>query len=743
MAEKKIVLDVVVDSQKSIQTLGQLQKELADLTLQLEGAEKGSESFNKLTKRINETKEALQETEGAFGEARDTLKTLSGGPVERVTASFGLLKEGILGLDFGKFKTGLKGVTAAFGGLGKAIIATGIGALVILVVKLIQNFDSLSKAGGLVGEIFGAIGDVVSTLKDGLIALTNSWGLTAIANDEATESLKKYKEEAADLNSTIEQEIINQRLLDGEITEFEAKRLKAIEDRNIAEREALRVKDEAIKAAEEAADETTSIAIDAALDVFEKTKQLIEIRYDNEVKAALKAEQAKTDAASKAEEDRIKKIAETRKAAEQKALDAFLKNIKTIDEVENKAFKDSLDETDRILAEANEKRIEIQKNFFALSGKEQEKQKKAFDNAIIQLDDETKRKLAENEKKLADKLSETRKKNLDEFIKITQDFDADANTLFKESLDKESKILAEANEKRTTLQLAFDKLSNEEKIKQKKAFDNAIIQIDAETNKELADSKKETDDKIIKQEQEKIQSLIDALRFYGEASIDIFSNITDSIASTRQTDLNIEATQLEAQFARRRQYIEENVRDETQRANQLRNLDGEIARSRDALERRQLELDKQAIKRERNITIATIALNTAISIAEVVKNSAKNSADPISLVATILLGIGAVVTAMVKANNALKSADASIAAVGAGGGGGGAQLPNAGGIGGGGGGSGGGTPFAPNQFALFGTAGSSNNLGQDQGQFIQAFVVESDITGVQRRINRFRTASEI
>jgi len=49
----------------------------------------------------------------------------------------------------------------------------------------------------------------------------------------------------------------------------------------------------------------------------------------------------------------------------------------------------------------------------------------------------------------------------------------------------------------------------------------------------------------------------------------------------------------------------------------------------------------------------------------------------------------------------------------------------------------------PNAFALFGTGGSSNNLGFNQPQPIQAYVVESDITSVQRRVNRFRTASEL
>jgi len=658
MAVEKVI-DIKINAQSSIETLGQLQKKLADLTLQLEETDKGSDAFNELTKEINKTTEALQKNEGAFGEARDTFKTLSGGPVERVTASFGLLKEGILGLDFGKFKTGLKGVTTAFGGLGKAIIATGIGALVILVVKLIQNFDALSKAGGVVGKIFGAIGDVVNTLKDGIIALTNSWGLTAIANDEATESLKKYKQEAADLNATIEQQVINQRRLDGEITEFEARRLKAIQDRNVAEREAERIKDEAIKAAEEAADETTSIAIDAARNVFEKTKQAIELRYDNEVKEANKAEEQKTKNAVKAEEDRNKKLREEREKEAERRRQEERKNLELIRSI-NETFLRG--ERDKLIKERDEQLNQIKGNTLEAE--------LARENIIKQFAARIAKLRLDAIKKEVDEVKLTIKENPLPPLVIPVDEDATVSN-----------------------------------------FERLFLKIN------------------------------DVLKKIGNETIGIYADITDVIASNRQTDLNIEATQLEAQFARRRQYIEENVRDETQRANQLRNLDGEIARSRDALEKRQLELDKQAIKRERNITIATIALNTAIAIAAVVKNSAKESADPVTLVATILIGIGAVVAAMVKANNALKGADASIAAVGAGGGGGGgAQLPSTGGIGGGGGG---GTPFAPNQFALFGTAGSSNNLGQNQGQLIQAYVVEADITSVQRRINRFRTASEI
>jgi hypothetical protein len=51
----------------------------------------------------------------------------------------------------------------------------------------------------------------------------------------------------------------------------------------------------------------------------------------------------------------------------------------------------------------------------------------------------------------------------------------------------------------------------------------------------------------------------------------------------------------------------------------------------------------------------------------------------------------------------------------------------------------------PSSFSLFGTGANANNLGfnNNQPQMIQAYVVESDVTGVQRRVERFRTASEL
>lgn len=184
MAEKRIVIDIDVNNseannsvRETISTMGKLRNELADLTLQLEDVEKGSDAFKNLQSEIAKTQKKIESAEGAFGEATDRIRTLSGSGVERATASFGLLREGITNLDFGKFSVGLKGVTGSFKALGSAIAATGIGLLVIAVTQLIQNFDELKNAGGLVGQVFTTIGNIIGGVLDTLEDIADTIGL--------------------------------------------------------------------------------------------------------------------------------------------------------------------------------------------------------------------------------------------------------------------------------------------------------------------------------------------------------------------------------------------------------------------------------------------------------------------------------------------------------------------------------------------------------------------------------------
>jgi hypothetical protein len=146
----EIKKSLIIDTGNSVETLGKLRREMAAIVSELEDVEEGSDAFNKLNAQLRATEKEVSKVEGAFGDATDKIKTLSGSGVERFNNSLGLMKEGIKNLDLGKFKIGIQGATQAFGGLKQAIIATGIGALVVAIGLIISNFDVLrEKFSGL------------------------------------------------------------------------------------------------------------------------------------------------------------------------------------------------------------------------------------------------------------------------------------------------------------------------------------------------------------------------------------------------------------------------------------------------------------------------------------------------------------------------------------------------------------------------------------------------------------------
>ncbi len=49
----------------------------------------------------------------------------------------------------------------------------------------------------------------------------------------------------------------------------------------------------------------------------------------------------------------------------------------------------------------------------------------------------------------------------------------------------------------------------------------------------------------------------------------------------------------------------------------------------------------------------------------------------------------------------------------------------------------------PSDFSLFGTAGKANNLGSSKSTEVRAYVLESDITSTQKKLQHYKTASEL
>ena len=133
MADNKTVIEVEVKgTDAATNSLKNLKKELK------EAQAAALNGDGKAARRVAELKDKLDDL-------NDSTKTLKGSGIERATASFQLLGEGVRNLDFGPIKTGLAG-------LKTALASTGILLIVQAVGYLISNFDELTKGSGGVAK---------------------------------------------------------------------------------------------------------------------------------------------------------------------------------------------------------------------------------------------------------------------------------------------------------------------------------------------------------------------------------------------------------------------------------------------------------------------------------------------------------------------------------------------------------------------------------------------------------------
>lgn len=148
MADNKAEIDILINTAQSAGSVKELKKALKDLVDVQQEVDKNSPDFQKLVGAINDT-------EGAIGDLNDGFKTFAGSGMERLTSSTYLLKDGFDNLNLGKLQIGLEGIKQ----LPKAM-AGEFNQLAGVVGKL--NFKSLgsgmkelSKSG--VGELTKSI----------------------------------------------------------------------------------------------------------------------------------------------------------------------------------------------------------------------------------------------------------------------------------------------------------------------------------------------------------------------------------------------------------------------------------------------------------------------------------------------------------------------------------------------------------------------------------------------------------
>lgn len=172
------VYSVSIDTKKAVKSIADLEKELQETTEQLRQVEVGSQAFNELQKkaaaakgqidRFNQTTDAMSKGFQGFGEnlakvtgslaggitAATAAMQLMGVENENVVAGIAKLQQlmaftqGIssmkdLSQGFQGVSAAVKAATASFKGLRGAIVATGIGALVVALGVVIENWDKI------------------------------------------------------------------------------------------------------------------------------------------------------------------------------------------------------------------------------------------------------------------------------------------------------------------------------------------------------------------------------------------------------------------------------------------------------------------------------------------------------------------------------------------------------------------------------------------------------------------------
>lgn len=369
-----IDVKLLIDTADSAKTLRETQKALKAITDEAARIGEGKAGFNELNSAVGPLQKKLAGLKDSADDLKDSMGTLKGSGIEKVSASFGLLKESVANVDFGKFKIGLKGLATAFDGVGIALASIGIGLVIKAVSYLIEHFDELKESSGALGTAMRFVGDIISKVTEGIMWLLDAVGLVNGELDKQSENLtnnaKKGKEAIDKQNKAYDEQIAILKANGKSTVELEVAKQKAIVETNkalvqqtidfvrsggqltAAQKEVLTSQLEAINSAVI----EQKVIIDTAATVRrdkakEHNKELAKIEKDR------RDQQLKDEAADI--------------AALQKFWDDYYKDQR--DQLQ-KSREDTIDDDDNFYARRNAKAIKTAQN--ALMGDEQNIQKK-------------------------------------------------------------------------------------------------------------------------------------------------------------------------------------------------------------------------------------------------------------------------------------------------------------------------------------------------------------------------------
>lgn len=326
-----------------------IKQELRAVQDQMAGLDAGSQEFVKLSQKAGELRDRMKDVAEAvnanagpaIGSFGNNLSIARGQLGELDITGFGesmkRMGANVKSVSFKDMGEGLKSVTGGFSTLGKALLTNPIFLIATAILGIVANFDKLTKAGGLVGKVFGFIKEQIDFVINGITAFLN---YTGIIDSEAEARAEAAKKRAEDLKK-LDEDVTN--FLDAQTKKRLASNMSA-RDKEIWDLKQYygKLVDEAQKLGR-----TTN-------DLEESYKK--DLAQINEKYRKIEAEKAKAEA-------------EKKKAENQKALQEAIR----LREEDQKNFTDVMQSRDATLVSGTSKQIELQTTLTQVTQTEEEK----------------------------------------------------------------------------------------------------------------------------------------------------------------------------------------------------------------------------------------------------------------------------------------------------------------------------------------------------------------------------------
>lgn len=254
----KYEIDLAINAASTASTVKDVKSSLKELnSLALKFGE-GSAEFEKVTAaagdlkdRIDDVNQAISAKKGTgfekFGGELGILgDKLSGLDFKGANESIGRISQTIKGVSFKDISEGVKGFTSVLGNLGKAILANPIFLIAGVVIAVGAAFIMLKDKVKILSEAFAFLSDIVSGVVDFFKDLSDQFGLTAFAAEEAADrQIAAAQKVRASAEENYDAEIALKKAAGEQTFQIEQEKQKVIQETLDAELEGIRLKIEA------------------------------------------------------------------------------------------------------------------------------------------------------------------------------------------------------------------------------------------------------------------------------------------------------------------------------------------------------------------------------------------------------------------------------------------------------------------------------------------------------------------